>query len=47
MRQPWEPPREEYNYLLVDVEPGRKSKFTLTRFRPWAARQFESVELFK
>jgi hypothetical protein len=40
-------PKEEYNYLLVDVEPGRKTMFTLKRFRPWSAKPFESVELFK
>ncbi len=39
-------PREEYNYVLVDVEPGQKTKFTLNRFRPWSDKQFESVELF-
>jgi predicted phosphohydrolase len=42
-----QPPKEEYNYLLVDVTPGQKTKFTLNRFRPWAAKPFESVELFK
>ena len=26
-----EPPKEEYNYLLVDVRPGQKTKFTLNR----------------
>jgi hypothetical protein len=41
-----QPPKEEYNYLLVDVAPGQKTKFTLNRFRPWAAKPFESVELF-
>jgi len=41
-----QPPKEEYNYLLVDVRPGQKTKFTLNRFRPWAAKPFESVELF-
>jgi Calcineurin-like phosphoesterase len=41
-----EPPKEEYNYLLVDVQPGQPTKFTLNRFRPWAAKPFESVELF-
>jgi predicted phosphodiesterase len=40
-------PKEEYNYLLVNVKPGEKTRFTLNRFRPWAARPFESVELFK
>jgi calcineurin-like phosphoesterase family protein len=40
-------PKEEYNYLLVDVRPGEKTKFTLNRFRPWAAKPFETVELYK
>ena len=40
-------PKEEYNYLLVDVQPGQKTKFTLNRFRPWSAEPFASVELFK
>jgi hypothetical protein len=42
-----QPPKEEYNYLLVDVKPGQKTKFTLNRFRPWSAQPFESEELFK
>jgi predicted phosphohydrolase len=42
-----QPPKEEYNYVLVDVKPGQKTKFTLNRFRPWAAKPFESLELFK
>jgi hypothetical protein len=41
-----QPPKEEYNYVLVRVVPGRKSAFTLTRFRPWSGRPFETVELF-
>ena len=41
-----QPPKEEYNYILVDVEPGQKTKFTLNRFRPWSATPFESEELF-
>jgi predicted phosphohydrolase len=41
-----EPPREEYNYVLVDVEPGEKTRFTLNRFRPWSAEPFGTVELF-
>ena len=40
-----QPPKEEYNYLLVDVQPRQKTKFTLNRFRPWAAKPFETVEL--
>jgi len=42
-----QPPKEEYNYLLVDVQPGQATKFTLNRFRPWSAEPFASVELFK
>ena len=42
-----QPPKEEYNYLLVDVQPGQKTKFTLNRFRPWSAEPFASVELFQ
>jgi predicted phosphohydrolase len=42
-----QPPKEEYNYLLVDVQPGRKTKFTLNRFRPWSAEPFVAVEVFK
>jgi hypothetical protein len=40
-------PKEDYNYVLVDVRPGQKTKFTLNRFRPWSAEPFASVELFK
>jgi hypothetical protein len=40
-------PKEEYNYVLVDVQPGQKTKFTLNRFRPWSAEPFAIVELFK
>src|SRR5262247_2405898 len=42
-----EPPKEEYNYVLVDVNPGAKTKFSLIRFRPWSAEPFGTVELFK
>ena len=42
-----EPPKEDYNYVLVDVEPGQTTKFTLNRFRPWSAEPFATVELFK
>jgi hypothetical protein len=38
--------KEDYNYLLVDVKPGQKTKFTLNRFRPWSAEPFATVELF-
>jgi hypothetical protein len=41
-----QPPKEEYNYVLVDVTPGQKTKFTLNRFRPWSAEPFATVELF-
>jgi hypothetical protein len=42
-----QPPQEEYNYVLVDVQPGQKTKFTLNRFRPWSAEPFGTEELFK
>jgi hypothetical protein len=43
-----EAPKEDYNYVLVDVKPGQKTKFTMKRFRPWqTAAQFETVELYK
>ena len=41
-----EPPKEDYNYVLVDVEPGQKTKFTLNRFRPWSAEPFATIGLF-
>ena len=41
-----ESPKEEYNYVLVDVQPGQQTKFTLNRFRPWAAKPFETLDLF-
>ena len=41
-----QPPREEYNYILVDVEPGQKTKFTLTRYRPGSAEPFGTEALF-
>jgi hypothetical protein len=40
-------PKEEYNYVLVDVKPGQPTRFTLSRFRPWSAEPFATVELFK
>jgi predicted phosphohydrolase len=40
-------PQEEYNYVLVDVKPDEKTKFTLNRFRPESSQPFASVELFK
>jgi hypothetical protein len=42
-----EPPREDYNYVLVDVQPGQPTKFTLNRFRPGSAEPFATVELFR
>ena len=42
-----EAPKEEYNYLLVDVKPRQKTRFTINRFRPWAAEPFATVELYK
>ena len=40
------PPQQEYNYVLVDVEPGAKTKFTLTRYRPTSAEPFATEALF-
>ena len=40
------PPQEEYNYVLVDVAPGKKTRFTLTRYRPGSAEPFASEALF-
>jgi hypothetical protein len=40
-------PKEEYNYALVDVRPGEKTRFTLSRFRPGSAEPFATVELYK
>jgi Calcineurin-like phosphoesterase len=40
-------PKEDYNFLHVDVVPGQPTKFTLNRFRPWSATPFETVTLFK
>ena len=42
-----ERPREDYNYVVVDVQPDRKTKFTLNRFRPGSAEPFGAVELFR
>ena len=39
-------PKEEYNFLHVDVRPGQPTRFTLRRFRPWSAEPFEEVKLF-
>src|SRR5512139_376486 len=40
------PPKEEYSYLQVNVEQGRKTRFTLSRFRPWSSEPFATVRLF-
>jgi hypothetical protein len=40
-------PKEEYNFLHVDLNPGQPTRFTLHRFRPWSATPFETVELFQ
>jgi Calcineurin-like phosphoesterase len=42
-----EDPKEDYSYLHVDVTPEQPTKFTLNRFRPWSAKPFATVELFK
>ena len=42
-----EPRREEYNYVLVDVQPGQATKFTLNRFRPGSAAPFATEILFR
>jgi predicted phosphohydrolase len=41
-----QPPKEEYNYVLLDVEPGKSTRFTLNRFRPWSAEPFGTEALF-
>src|ERR1700745_4191868 len=40
------PPQLEYNYVLVDVAPGEKTKFTLSRYRPGSAEPFATEVLF-
>jgi len=42
-----ESPKEDYNFLHVEVKPGQPTTFTINRFRPWSATPFETVELFK
>jgi hypothetical protein len=42
-----EAPKEDYNYLHVEVKPGQPTKFTINRYRPWSAEPFATVELFK
>ncbi len=41
-----EAPKEDYNYLHVEVRPGQPTTFTINRFRPWSAEPFATVELF-
>jgi Calcineurin-like phosphoesterase len=41
-----QPPKEDYNYVLVDIEPGQKTRFSLSRFRPTSAEPFATEELF-
>jgi hypothetical protein len=41
-----EPPKEEYNYLRVDIGPGQTTRFNLNRFRPWSSEPFSTVNLF-
>jgi hypothetical protein len=41
------PLQEEYNYLHVDVVPGKPTKFTINRFRPQSAEPYAAVEVFK
>jgi hypothetical protein len=42
-----ERPREDYNYVVVDVPRGRPTRFTLNRFRPGSAEPFGAVELYQ
>ena len=42
-----EPPREDYNYLHVEVRPGQPKRFTINRFRPQSAEPYAAVEVFK
>lgn len=42
-----EPPKEEYNYLHVELTPGQPAKFTINRFRPQSAEPYAAVEVFK
>jgi len=42
-----EPPREDYNYLHVEVKPGQPTKFTISCFRPQSAEPYAAVEMFK
>jgi len=42
-----EAPKEDYNFVHVEVTPGQPTKLTLNRFRPWSAEPFATLELFK
>jgi hypothetical protein len=42
-----EPPKEEYNYLHVEVTPGQATKFTINRLRPQSAEPYAAAEVFK
>ena len=42
-----EPPREDYNYLHVQVTPGHPTQFTINRFRPQSAEPYATVAAFK
>jgi hypothetical protein len=42
-----QPPREDYNYLQVQVTPGQPTKFTINRFRPQSAEPYATVAAFK
>jgi hypothetical protein len=39
-------PKEDYNYVIVELKPGQKTKFTLNRLRPWSVEAFATIELF-
>jgi len=41
-----EPPREDYNYLHVQVTPGQPTKFTIVRFRPQSSEPYAAVAVF-
>jgi hypothetical protein len=38
--------KEDYNYVLVDVKPGQKTKYTMNRYRPGASEPFATITLF-
>jgi hypothetical protein len=42
-----QPPREDYNYLQVQVTPGQPTKFMINRFRPQSAEPYATVAAFK